>query len=263
MTEERITGLHNPKVQALCGLVTRPGRQAAGSCLVEGVNLVREALKRSDGVRALWLSDAASEEAILLCAYARCRVYRVPENIMRKISGQVTPQGILAEVKLPETPAPEALGDRIIVLEDVQDPGNVGTILRTANAAGFTGAVLSEGSADPFSPKCLRASAGCALTLPTVIAVHLPETLRDLRARGYALMASVLSGADFFRRTDTAERFVLMIGNEGNGLSEALLRLATHHLSLPMPGETESLNAAVAAGIMIYDLAFRPDGQHA
>lgn len=255
-----ISSTKNPRVTALRELKTRRGREEKGLYLVEGVKMVHEALGRPGRVRALWLSETAGEDAAQLAAQAECTVYQVPEHVMQAISDQKTPQGILAELTLPTPPKRQALGPKLIALDDVQDPGNVGTILRTADAAGFTGAVLSKGCADPFSPKCLRATMGSVFRLPLYITDTLAQTLMELRGAGYDILAAELSTDDFFKREALAESFALVIGNEGNGISQAVSDTATHHLALPMAGGAESLNAAVAAGIMMYDLSFRETG---
>lgn len=249
---EGITSTKNPQVAAIKALKTRKAREEAGAFLVEGAKMVKEAIALDRQVLSLW----TTEEAFLPEA-VDCPCYVVPEHVMQALCNTVTPQGIAAVVKLPVTPSPDALGKRIIVLEDVQDPGNVGTILRTADAAGFTGAILSKGTADPFSPKCLRATMGSIFRLPLLISADITQPLTTLKSQDFSLLAAELSRDDFFERQDIGERVALIIGNEGNGISRDVSMTATHHLALPMAGGAESLNAAIAAGIMMYDLSFR------
>ena len=139
-------------------------------------------------------------------------------------------------------------------MDGVQDPGNVGTILRTADAAGFDGALLSSACADLYGAKTLRATMGSVFRVPVRRTADLPAALEEMKARGYAIVATELGGADFYAHCPH-ERAVLVIGSEGNGVSAAVREVATHHLALPMRGGAESLNAAVAAGIMIYEMA--------
>ena len=153
--------------------------------------------------------------------------------------------------------SPSILGDRLVLLETVQDPGNVGAILRTMDAAGFDGAILSPGCADPFSPKALRATMGSIFRVPTLQAGSAAAAARTLKAEGYAVVAAALSGGDFFAREKLPQKLCLVIGNEGAGISKETLKQATHTFRLPMRGGAESLNAAAAAAIMIYDLAYR------
>ena len=164
-----------------------------------------------------------------------------------------TPQGIAATVAI--RPEPQTLtGSRIVALDGVQDPGNVGTILRTADAAGFDGALLSDACADLYGAKTLRATMGSVFRVPTRRTGDLADELAAMRGAGYAVVATELGGADFYANCPH-ERCVLVIGSEGRGVSEAVRAVATHHLALPMRGGAESLNAAVAAGIMIYEMA--------
>ena len=138
--------------------------------------------------------------------------------------------------------------------DGVQDPGNVGTILRTADAAGFDGLLLSEQCADIFSPKVLRATMGSIFRMGVTVTPDLPGLLTHLREQGYSVISSQLDGTPFYQREGVAAQFVLVIGNEGNGVSPVVQATATHRLKLPMRGGAESLNAAVAAGIMMYEL---------
>jgi len=130
----------------------------------------------------------------------------------------------------------------------------VGTIIRTADAAGMDGVILSADCADLFSPKVLRSTMGSIFRMSFAFPADLPACLRDLRVRGFSVLSSQLDGDPFYERTAVADAFVLVIGNEGNGISDAVKAEATHRLRLPMRGGAESLNAAVAAGIMMYDL---------
>ena len=139
-------------------------------------------------------------------------------------------------------------------MDGVQDPGNVGTILRTADAAGFDGALLSGACADLYSAKTLRATMGSVFRVPTRRTDDLPAALTVMRESGYAVVATELGGADFYAHCPH-EKCVLVIGSEGRGVSPEVRAVATHHLALPMRGGAESLNAAVAAGIMIYEMA--------
>ena len=130
----------------------------------------------------------------------------------------------------------------------------MGTILRTADAAGFDGLLLSEQCADIFSPKVLRATMGSIFRMGVTVTPDLPGLLTHLREQGYSVISSQLDGTPFYQREAVAAQFVLVIGNEGNGVSPVVQATATHRLKLPMRGGAESLNAAVAAGIMMYEL---------
>ena len=130
----------------------------------------------------------------------------------------------------------------------------MGTIIRTADAAGFDGIILSPDCADLYSPKVLRSTMGSIFRLGFSFPASLPDMLNTLKKDSYSVISSQLDGDPFFERKDISAPFVLIIGNEGNGISEEVKSVATHRFRLPMRGGAESLNAAVAAGIMMYDL---------
>ena len=185
--------------------------------------------------------------------------FLVSEGIIEALSTAKTPQGILTVAEIPRQTS-KLSGMRILALDGVQDPGNVGTMIRTADAAGMDGVIIGYGCADPFGPKAVRGSMGSVLRLPifsTSEATNsLPYILSDLKMRGYSIVSTELNGLDFFEACPTPP-MVLVIGNEGRGISEEIRSVATHHLTLPMRGGAESLNAAIAAGIMMYEVARR------
>ena len=245
---ETLTSLKNPKVHSWRSLKDRKGRDSQGAFLVEGVRMVSEALSSSFEVRALLLREDFRPGFTLPEGIP---VYQLPDHVFRSVCDTRTPQGIAAVLSLQ---AREASGSRLLALDGVQDPGNVGTIIRTADAAGFDGVLLSPECADLFSPKVLRSTMGSIFRLGFSFPSSLPEALSGLKAKGYSILSSQLDGDPFYSRRDVSPSFVLIIGNEGNGISGEVRAVATHRLCLPMRGGAESLNAAVAAGIMMYEL---------
>ena len=183
----------------------------------------------------------------------------MPAPVLLKISGVKTPQGIMAVCPLPGQGSLGNIGERAVALNGVQDPGNVGTILRTMDAAGFTALIIDEKTADPFSPKALRATMGAIFRVPVVLVPHLEETLKTLR--GYDILAGDLAGGDFYARPHTKKPVCLLIGSEGSGLEESVKECATERVRLPMKGSAESLNAAIAAAVMMYEF-FRRDSTY-
>lgn len=252
---KEITSIHNSAVQVLRELQKPRVRREKGLFLAESVKMVREALALSL-TRTLVIDKARAEEYADMIAKAQeggCEVLLVTSAIMQAVSEAKTPQGVLCTVEI--RPEPEQLdGKRIVALDGVQDPGNVGTILRTADAAGFDGALLSEACADLYGAKTLRATMGSVFRVPVKRTDNLAQALEEMKARGYAVAATELGGADFYTHCPR-DKAVLVIGSEGRGVSDAVRAAATHHLALPMRGGAESLNAAVAAGIMIYEMA--------
>lgn len=250
---ERITSAKNPVVRELKSLSTRKGREATGRFLVEGEVMLCEALRCGLTIRDVLADEARVAFAEGLAARG-ARAFAVPRSLLESVCETKTPQGVCASF---DVPAPLPLSDapdRIVALDGVQDPGNVGTIWRTADAAGFQGLLFGGGCADPLSPKVQRAAMGSGFRLPYMLSDDLPAALAALRERGWSVIASDLRGTDFYRRPDPGKRFALVIGNEARGISEAARDAATMRVKLPMRGGAESLNAAVAAGIMMYEL---------
>lgn len=243
---EHITSLKNPKVAAWKALKDRKGRRESGCFLVEGRKMVEEALASAFDVETVLV-----QEDMELPDGLTMPVYELPAHVLAAVCDTKTPQGIAAVVRMKEQ---SALGKHIVVLDGVQDPGNVGTIIRTADAAGLDGVLLSTQCADVFSPKVLRATMGSIFRMNLRTTDDLPGELTKLREKGYSILSSQLDGTPFYERQDVAERFALVIGNEGNGVSEQVQQTATHRVRLPMRGGAESLNAAIAAAIMMYEL---------
>lgn len=243
---EHITSLKNPKVAAWKALKDRKGRRESGCFLVEGRKMVEEALASAFDVETVLVQEGVSFPDGLTMP-----VYELPAHVLAAVCDTKTPQGIAAVVRMKEQ---SALGKHIVVLDGVQDPGNVGTIIRTADAAGLDGVLLSTQCADVFSPKVLRATMGSIFRTNLRTTDDLPGELTKLREKGYSILSSQLDGTPFYERQDVAERFALIIGNEGNGVSEQVQQTATHRVRLPMRGGAESLNAAIAAAIMMYEL---------
>ena len=250
---ESITSAKNPIIKELRSLRDRKGREAAGRFLVEGEVMLREALKCG-----LAIHDVLAEEGFLSLAgeleAGGARAFIVPRSLLEAVSDTRTPQGVCASFDLPGALPLAGAPDRIVALDGVQDPGNVGTIWRTADAAGFQGLLLGEGCADPLSPKVQRSAMGSGFRLPFMQTGDLPAALQALQARGWTVIASDLRGHDFYSHPDPGSRYVLVIGSEAHGIQDATRACADMLVKLPMRGGAESLNAAVAAGIMMYEL---------
>lgn len=256
-----VSSLKNPAVQAARALRDARERARQGAFLLDGEHMVSEALSVCPNlVSALFVDEARLEVYAGLIALApQAECYAVPAHVLAAISQVKTPQGVAAVCAMPPALAPEAMGQRLILLENVQDPGNVGTILRTLDAAGFDGCILTPGCADPFGPKALRATMGSVFRVPVCSVQDAAQAVRALNARGYATLAAALDGGDFYRRGPLPGRLCVLIGNEGAGLTRQVQDACTHRFRLPMRGGAESLNAAVAAAVMMYDLINRAD----
>lgn len=192
------------------------------------------------------------------CVRNGCRVETVSEEVFRKISDTMSPQGILCVVKQPEYGKEDLykLTDPLwIILEDLQDPGNVGTILRTGEGAGITGVILTKGCVDLFNPKTIRATMGSIYRVPFFYTEQLSDELRRLKERHITVYAAHLDGKAWYDEASYRTGSAFLIGNEGNGLKEETADLADSYLKIPMQGQVESLNAASAASILMYEAA--------
>ena len=252
---KEIDSVRNPAVQALRELQRARARRETGLLLADGAKLVGEALSLGLCRTLIVQRDRLEQhaQAARAAEEAGCDVLLVSEAVMRAISEERTPQGIACAAAIPPQAEP-LCGRRIVALDGVQDPGNVGTIVRTADAAGFDGVLLGSGCADLYGAKALRATMGSAFRMSVRRADELSAELEDMKRRGYAVAATELGGEDFYAACPR-EKAVLVIGSEGQGVSGAVRAVATRHLALPMRGGAESLNAAVAAGIMMYEMA--------
>ncbi len=245
-----ITSTKNETVKYVRSLHDAKGRSVNRELLVEGEKCVRELIAfHKHGLRSIFVTEGRFEDVVQEARSEGARVYTVLPHVMEALCDCKTPQGVAAVAALP---AYETVYDGfIIALDDVQDPANVGAIIRTADAAGCSGVALSSGSADAFAPKAVRASMGSVFHLP-VFKTELPGYLAALKSRGSRVVCAHLKGdADFafdWRHT------CLVIGNESRGVSDAVMTCATDTVRIPMYGKAESLNAAVAAGILIYKI---------
>ena len=254
-----ISSPHNPLAQGWKALTrSRKARMETRTFLAEGEHMAEEAL-RSGLVTALLCAEDAQERYQALIAEAQERelpVYLLSARVLEAVTDTKTPQGILALCRMPDTGSLSDL-PLIAALENVQDPGNVGTVLRTMDAIGNAGVLLSRECADVFAPKTLRATMGAVFRVPVWIAEDLRAALEALKKRDYRLMAGALDGTPFYERPADAEHTCLLIGNEGQGLTPETAALAQQKVRLPMPGQAESLNAAVACAVMAYDVLRR------
>ncbi len=259
---KRITSGENQLYKTVSQLKQKKYREEQQRYLIEGPNLVREALNNGARIEMILRSDDYGEENLrseqLDLAMAEVPVTALSSELFRKLSDTETPQGILAVVKKKiytedEFFSTEAVSSNVIVLDRLQDPGNIGTILRTADAAGYLGAILLKGTADIYSPKIVRAATGSLFRLPVLFADSPETAIRMLRRRRKKIICTALDCSSFYYDADLKENAAVIIGNEGNGVCGEFLEESDVRIKIPMEGTIESLNAAVAAGILMYE----------
>ncbi|QIL50273.1 RNA methyltransferase [Weissella coleopterorum] len=252
---EKINSNQNARVKAWAKLQTKKGRQASQTYLLDGWHLVQEAIHADGKIRAIIATESQYElhqEELPLGV----PVFVIYDDIAKKLSDLVTPQGIFAEVSLPNfNRAPKYIHEGAwLFLDAIQDPGNVGTMIRTADAAGFTGVVFGQGSVDPYSPKAVRAMQGSQFHLQLAngdLHEWIPEFVRnDFQVYGTQLNPEA---ANIFE-TIPAQNFALVMGNEGQGMADDLADMTSKNLYIPLSGHAESLNVGVAAGVAMFTL---------
>ena len=249
---ERITSRKNELVAHIRKLSgSRSARRAAGEFVCDGPKLLAEALKWGAAVTTV----VAEEGTSLPELPSAVRRVEVPADLLRSLSTTETPQGVLILCRTPDLALPERLtGGRYMVLDGVQDPGNLGTVWRTADAFGADGLVLVHSCADPWSPKTVRATMGACFRLPVWEAdLHTLQARRD--EGGVPLYATALREDTEDLRAQDLRRCAVVIGSEGRGVSEETLALCGKTLKIPMRTRCESLNAAVAAAVVLWEMA--------
>lgn len=255
-----ITSPENPNFKKLTALSRKKERDKQGRYVVEGPNLVREAFLSSAPPEALFFRQSAVKDREMreLCLRgSETAGFVLKDSLFDKAAQTESPQGVMAVVRKPVWTEEMLFGSgehgNVLVLDRLQDPGNIGTILRTALGAGFAGAILMKGGGDLYSPKTARACAGALFRLPVLFCDTPEEALSLLDKRGKRVYATALSASKAYDQCDLREDIALVIGNEGNGVRREFQDGADALLTIPMAGELESLNAAVAAGILMYE----------
>jgi len=237
---------------------------------IEGPKLIEEALRAGLRVKTIFvaqgpsrisdrISDPASERILEALSLPReTEILHLKKKLLDQALATETPQSIAALIEPPRWSWEQLVGSRrnaaplVIVLAGVQDPGNLGTILRSAEAFGATGVVSLPGTVSAWNPKAVRASAGSVFRMP-LIATEIDECIPRLHGAGLAIFAALSHGAQQARSADLARSVALIIGNEGNGVPGALAARADGTITIPFPGPVESLNAAVAASVLLYE----------
>lgn len=257
MNHEVITSRKNPRIQRIKKLLSSGSyRQSEKAFIIEGVRLVEEAITSGWVIQELYISDRLSGRGKALFANMvtpDCARFQVSDTVMADLTDTETPQGITAVLQQHEMAFPER-PDYLLVLDAVHDPGNVGTILRTASAAGVNAVLIAPETADPFSPKVLRAGMGAQLKLPvSQCSWEKISSLIHAQAGMKTLLADSGDGKSLWEE-DLIKAIALIVSNEASGPSLSARDLADRIITIPMPGSCESLNAAIAASLIIYEV---------
>ena len=240
----KITSKQNERIKYFNQLKDSSFRNKENLFMVEGFHLVDMALERGCVKTLISLSPYKEElndiEQII-----------VTEEILEKLSSTKTPQGIIAICKM-DPFINEVLGDKVLYLDDIQDPGNLGTILRTIDSVGLKQVIVSKETADAYNPKVVRSTMGAILRIKIIETDDLVKTLKEAKKNKFKIVATSLDTNNSIYDIDYKKK-VIVIGNEANGVSKEIQELADNKVKIPMLGKTESLNASVATGIMLYE----------
>ena len=226
-------------------------RDETGCYLIEGPNLIEEAQKCDKKIRTIFYMDGYDGPR-----FSKENVFILSTGLFCELSQTETPQGVIAIVEksvadlnifidMPES--------NFLFLDMVQDPGNVGTIIRTADAAGYSLVILKKGSCDVYQSKVVRAAAGSLMRVPVIYMDSYDELVSFSKKAKKKLVSSALNASDYYYNVDLTKDIILIMGNEGNGVSEELINKSDIRIKIPMEGSIESLNCAVSAGILLYE----------
>lgn len=250
-----ITSTNNSQVKYLVNLQKKSKfRKEEKRFVIEGIRMFSET--PPDRIIKVYSTEKFYGEHTEL--FRKTEYELVTDNVFVQISDTKTPQGVLAVVSMKEYSLSDVIDSEdafIIACEDIQDPGNLGTIIRAGEGAGVTGIILSKNTVDVYNPKVIRSTMGSVYRVPVAAAEDFCDAVKCMKNRGITVAAAHLKGNIAYDKADYGNRCAFLIGNEGNGLSDAAAAAADILVKIPMKGEVESLNAAAAATILMYDVA--------
>lgn len=265
---KRITSGRNPLIKEVKSLKTKKYREEKGKFFIEGIKLVEEALKERADIRHVFVTDQFLEcdkgKAFISHFFtgegpsariADRQISVLPECLLAEISDTKSPQGIMAVAGMRHYALDNTMGGNnlFIVLDSLQDPGNMGTIIRTADAAGFTAVIALEGCVDVYNPKVIRSTMGSIFRIPVIHDANPGDTIRNLKSHGIKVCATNPdSGINCFD-LDMRDKTAIILGNESKGISMELAASADVSVRIPMLGRTESLNVSIAASLLMYE----------
>lgn len=262
-----ITSASNGRIKEIVNLIQKAKvRREKKVFIIEGIRLFSEVPREL--IEEIYVSDTFLEKQENRELLEGLKYETVKEEVFRKISDTKTPQGILAVVKQPqysleqmilqdltEKPSEHAKQPLLVILEDIQDPGNLGTIMRTAEGAGVTGVIMTKETVDIYNPKTIRSTMGSIFRVPFLYVDNLQEVLEHLKENEIGVYAAHLQGKKLYDEFSYQKGTAFLIGNEGNGLKKETADKADGYMLIPMEGKLESLNAAVATALLVYEAA--------
>ncbi len=250
-----ITATSNKRIKWLVSLNEKAReRKKEKVFLVEGSKMFEEADEKY--IREVYVSESYIEKNGISDKLEKIGYEIVSDEVFKKISDTKSPQGILCVMKQYEYSLEKLLEKEnpvLVLLEDIQDPGNLGTILRTGEGAGIDGVIMTRDTVDIYNPKTIRATMGSIYRVPFLYADSMESVIKMLKDKGVAVYAAHLNGENYYDSFDFTKGSAFLIGNEGNGLKKETADLADSYLKIPMEGKVESLNAAIATSLLMYE----------
>ena len=252
-----ITSKDNEQIKQIRKLKDKKYRDEMGLYVVEGIKTVNEAIAEGADIQIVVICDESDEQEELkqkmLYSVSKFNIIYVNEHVFEAISHVMHPQGILAVIKKREKQDEINYNDNLIViLDDIQDPGNLGTIIRTVDSCRLSQIIISKDTADAYSPKVVRSTMSGIFRVNIIESEDLTKTIEEIKVHGFKVVATVLDTNKTIYDIDY-NKTAIIIGNEAKGISKPVLNLADKKVKIPMQGKTESLNAAVASGIVLYE----------
>ena len=235
-------------------LKDRRGRNKNNKYIIEGFRLVKEAFKAGVKVDKVFVSSSSQDkiEEYLGSYIEQTKIYVLRDELLNELCQTENPQGIVAVLDINKSVV-DKKGSFYLLCDKVQDPGNLGTIIRTAHAAGVDGIILTKGTVDIYNPKVIRATMGSIFYIPIIFEDEEYSQTKQLLDQGFSMIATSLQGDKNFFEEDLSGKIIVSMGNEGNGVSEEIYNLSDKKVKIPMPGGAESLNVSVATAIILYE----------
>ncbi|AUG57226.1 MAG TPA: 23S rRNA (guanosine(2251)-2'-O)-methyltransferase RlmB [Ruminiclostridium sp.] len=256
-----ISSNKNAFIKEVKSLKNRKYREAKNMYFIEGIRFVQEALKENIKPYKIFISEKlegvkGGKEILKTINEKKLDYFVLPHKLFKEISDTDNPQGILAQIEMKKYSLEEMVNENnfLVVLDAIQDPGNMGTIIRTADAAGATGVVLSEGCVDVYNPKVLRSTMGSVFHVPIYNSKDILKDLKYFKEKKIMICASHLEGETAYFNLENVDNVAIVIGNEARGIRDDIKDISDVLVKIPMKGRAESLNASIAAGLLIFEI---------
>lgn len=262
MTIKIVESISNPIIKKALSLQLRKNRKKHQQFLLEGIRGIQDMVSESPGIDVIFYekkieSLQSGENLLYSSEKAGIELIQVTDSVMKKMTDTENPQGAIAIVHKPVYDLEEVIrkSQNILLLDRIQDPGNMGTLIRSAEAAGFNAVMMTTGSTDPFSAKCIRAATGAVFHLPVFELQDTEKTWEKLREYQYQIIGAALERGVVYTSITYKSPMVLVIGNEAKGIQPELLEMMDGAVTIPMKGKTQSLNAAIAGSVLMFHVA--------